>query len=195
MKLVNSFKEGTLFIMLHTPVFFSVAAVLFCLLFPQLSAPSAAIAETTVKVGAYDNYPKIFPDNYGGYKGIFPDLLQHIARKAHWELEYVPGTWQQCLDRLSRNQLNIMVDVAYSHKRSELFAFNKEAVFINWGTVYTNYTQKIDTLLELKGTTIAVMRQSIHTQGPEGIKNLLKRFSIPCTFVEVNSYEEVFSLL
>ena len=173
----------------------SFAVVLCAVLLQGVPSLPAANAETVIKVGAYDNYPKIFPDNYGGYTGIFPDLLQHIAKQENWKIQYVPGSWQQCLDRLSRNQIDLMVDVAFSRERSRTFDFNAEAVFINWGAVYANYAQKIDTLLDLNGASIAVMRQSIHTQGPGGIKNLLQQFSIPCKFVEVNSYEEVFSLL
>ncbi len=194
-EIIHSFKEGTHFIMFNSRILFLIVAVLCVSLFGQLYTEPFAEAETIIKVGAYDNYPKIFSDNHGGYKGLFPDLLQHIAQTENWKLEYVPGTWQQCLDRLSRNQIDIMVDVAYSPERDKQFDFNKEAVFINWGTVYSKYGKKFDSLLELNGATIAVMRESIHTYGPEGIKNLLKKFSIPCTYVEVNSYDEIFSLL
>ncbi len=174
---------------------FLIVAVLCLAPAGLMNATPPAGAETIVKVGAYDNYPKIFSDTHGDYKGLFPDLLQRIARTENWKLEYVPGTWQQCLDRLSRNQIDIMVDVAYSPARGKQFDFNKEAVFINWGTVYSSFAKKYETLLELNGATIAVMRKSIHTQGAEGIKSLLKKFNIPCTYVEVNSYDEVFSLL
>ena len=46
--------------------------------------------------------------------GIFPDILDTIAYEEGWRLEYVFGTWSQCLERLEKNQIDIMVDVAFS---------------------------------------------------------------------------------
>ena len=39
------------------------------------------------------------------------------------------------------------------------------------------------------------MQDSIHTEGEGGIKALALKFDIDCTFVEVESYKEVFELL
>ena len=60
-----------------------------------LSVPgilSAAQKETHVRVGIYRNPPKIALSDAGKPQGIFVDLIEAIAAKEHWTLEYVPKT-------------------------------------------------------------------------------------------------------
>jgi ABC-type amino acid transport substrate-binding protein/signal transduction histidine kinase/CheY-like chemotaxis protein len=149
----------------------------------------------TVRVGAYENHPKIYTNTQGTVVGIFPDLLDTVAYEEGWRLQYVFGTWLQCLDRLENNEIDIMVDVAFSEERSKRYDFSNETIFLNWGTVYTRDGFSVESLLDLRGKTVAVMRGSIHTQGSEGIKSLASKFDLSLTYIEVNSYDEVFGLL
>ncbi|SDK93167.1 Signal transduction histidine kinase [Maridesulfovibrio ferrireducens] len=170
---------------------------LLCLVVSLPSSAAEAISTPlTVKVGAYDNYPKIFLDNTGKYAGIFPDILSAVAKRQGWKLEYVSGTWPECMKRLESGKIDIMVDVAYSKKRAAKFDFNDESVFMNWGAIYTRADLDVATLTELQGLRIAVMKGSIHTSGKGGIKGLLKRFDVkPAKFIEVASYKDVFQML
>ena len=45
----------------------------------------------TVRVGIYDNKPKIYMEN-GEVKGLFADIVDYIADRENWEVEYVHGT-------------------------------------------------------------------------------------------------------
>jgi ABC-type amino acid transport substrate-binding protein/signal transduction histidine kinase len=148
-----------------------------------------------VRVGAYENPPKIYTNSRGAVVGIFADVLETIAKEEGWHLQYVFGTWSQCLDRLAQNEIDIMVDVAFSEARHKIYDFTDESVFLNWGTVYTRYGLTIESLLDLRGKTIAVMRGSIHTDGSDGIKSLAAKFDLGLTYIEVDSYGDVFDLL
>ena len=55
-----------------------------------LALSAAVVAAAPVRVGLYENLPKIFTDPSGRAAGIFPDLLQAIADAQGWELQYVP---------------------------------------------------------------------------------------------------------
>ncbi|NCP02596.1 MAG: transporter substrate-binding domain-containing protein, partial [Deltaproteobacteria bacterium] len=44
--------------------------------------------------------------------GIFVDLLEEIAARQGWQINYVDGSWAQGLDRLRRGELDLMPDVA-----------------------------------------------------------------------------------
>lgn len=153
-------------------------------------------APVVVKVGAYENYPKVFKDDSGNYAGIFPDIVSAIAAKEGWEIQYVPCTWSECLERLESREIDVMVDVAYSQQRARRFAFSDESTFINWGVVYTRGGLNVEGLTDLQGLRVAVMQGSIHTSGEQGIKNILDRFSVkPKEYIEVAGYKEVFGLL
>ena len=79
---------------------------------------SAADEPRVIRVGAYQNAPKIFRDSSGTISGVFPDILDYIARQEHWRLEYVFGTFTEGLERLKNGEINLMVDVAGSEERA-----------------------------------------------------------------------------
>lgn len=174
-----------LLILLCSYSFFSVSAF----------ADDTPQAPLIVRVGAYDNQPKIYTDETGKVVGLFPDVLTYIAKKENWTLKYVHGTWRQCLERLENNEIDLMVDVAFSEKRAQKYIFSNETFLVNWATVYSSKNQAIESLIDLNGKKIAVMKGSIHTEGDGGIKKLALKFDIDCSFVEVDSYKEVFELL
>lgn len=102
-------------------------------------SPSLVSAQTkprVVRVGVYDNPPKIFLDEQGNAGGVFGDILAIIALKENWKLEFVPGTFQEGLDRVRAGTIDVMVDVAYSEERAKDFDFTKETVFGSWGVAY-----------------------------------------------------------
>ena len=170
---------------------------LLCLLFftAEVPADDRPHAPLSIRVGAYENRPKIFSDASGRVVGLFPDILDHIAKKEGWQIEYVHGTWSQCLQRLEDNKIDLMVDVAYSEKRARKYLFTHETVLTNWAMVYTGRNQTIESLIDLNGKRVATMRGSIHTEGVEGIKSLAKKFDIKCRFEEVDSYKQVFEMV
>ncbi|MFZ5569918.1 MAG: transporter substrate-binding domain-containing protein [Thermodesulfobacteriota bacterium] len=147
----------------------------------------------TVRVGFYENFPKVFSAADGSSIGIYPDILKTIADTENWKLEFIRGTWEECLQRLKDKTLDVMVDVAFSKHRAELYDFNEETVFVNWGAIYTRKGFVAESFPDLKDRTIAVMKGSIHTDGDQGIKAVMQQFDIPCTFIEVEDYTAVFS--
>ena len=68
-------------------------------------------ASSTIKVGIYNNDPLIFYDQDGKGKGIFADVMEHVASKERWQIQYVAGTWQQGLSRLASNQIDILTTI------------------------------------------------------------------------------------
>jgi PAS domain S-box-containing protein len=148
-----------------------------------------------VRVGYYDNRPKLFkgPDNIP--QGIFPEILRIIADAENWQLEWQDTGWQEGLRRLEAGSIDIMPDVAYSVERAEKYTFTKEPVFINWGTLYTRPDVQVNSIFDLQGKRVAVMRGSIHTDGEEGIRRQIKDFKINCELIEFNNYQEVFQAL
>jgi len=166
------------------------------LLILAMLIPCKACAQTRVRVGAYHNPPKISVDAASDeISGLYPSLIGHIASAEGWQIEYVPGTWTECLARLERGELDLMVDVALTEARQEIYTFNEETVLVNWGTVYTRPDLSILSLPELNGLRVAVMRGSTHTEDPGAIKDLVQQFGIEAEFVEYANYAEVFEAL
>lgn len=148
-----------------------------------------------VKVGIYDNPPKIFIDSNNAPAGIFPELLQEIASIENWKLEYVAGSWKECLENLDSGRIDILPDIAFSKKRAEKYLFTDQTVFVNWGGLFYKSNQNISSLSSLEGKRIAVMKGSIHTEGKNGIRALLSELKLKVTFVEASSYGNAMKLV
>ena len=84
----------------------------FLILF--LSVPTSPAANRKVKIGVYENAPKVFTAESGKPSGIFIDIIEYIAKEEGWDFQYVKGTWAQGLERLAKGEIDLMPDVAYA---------------------------------------------------------------------------------
>lgn len=172
--------------------------LLLCLSFLYASVFSTAVSANdplTIRVGVYENNPKIFTDDKGNVSGFWPEIIEYIAAEEGWRIEYIHGTWPECLTRLEKNEIDVMPDVGYTEERNALYNFSSETVLVSWSRVYAKEGSNIQSILDLEGKNIAVLKGSINVEGPEGIKQLVRKFEINCTFTEVDSYTKVFELL
>ncbi len=171
---------------------------LFFIIFSLLSF-NIALAQDggfqDVRVGVYDNHPKIYRNENGDIAGFWADITNYIAQQENWNLDYVYGTWEEGLERLERGEIDLMVDVAVSEERKEKYDFNQEVALVSWGIFYTREDLEIDSLYDLEGKDIVVLRSGIHYQSPEGLKDLLNSSGIDVNIVDVDKYEDAFRLL
>lgn len=166
-----------------------ISSLLIILLIPTNYATAEPIS---IKVGMYENGPKIFTTSEGEISGFFPDILESIARKENWNLEYIPGSWNQGLERLQNGEIDVMPDVGYSLERDQLYEFNNESLLSSWAMLWVHDNSQIESIDDLQSKKIAVMKNDIDYIGPQGIKVLSQTFKINCQFIEYNSLEEVF---
>ncbi|RAQ45734.1 PAS domain S-box protein [Arthrospira sp. O9.13F] len=152
-------------------------------------AAPATTTENLVRVGIYENKPKIFIDESGKPAGFWVDILKHMARRQNWQLQYIPCEWNQCLELLEEGQLDLMVDVAHSEERDRRFNFNQEVVLVSWSEVYGRPEITINSILDLDQKRVAVLAGSIQ-------QSLLiekaEAFAIEPEWVEASSFEDIF---
>src|SRR5262245_2147147 len=68
-------------------------AALLALALVLLSGPAWVGAAPSIRVGTYANAPLVFRDAEGRTRGIYVDVLEHIAHQEGWTVEYLDGTW------------------------------------------------------------------------------------------------------
>lgn len=168
------------------------AFVLIFLPFVHLLAPSTAAERLNLKVGVYENAPKIFTDEAGHPAGIFIDVLEHIAGLENWNVYYVPGSWAQQLDRLERGEIDLMPDVAYTSERGHRFTFHKEPVLSSWFQVYTRKGSGIRSILDLAGKRVAVLERSVQQ---DAFEKLVDSFGLNVTLVAAPDYDKSFAMV
>lgn len=145
----------------------------------------------TVRVGIYQNPPKIFVDDEGHPSGIFVDILNEIAKLENWDPVYIPCEWSECLDALEKGQIDLMPDVAYSRERDRKYDFNNTSVVESWSQVYVNKSIKITTLFELDGRRVALLEEGIQATI---FRQMIGGFDFDVDIVETKTYEEGFKL-
>ncbi len=145
----------------------------------------------TIVVGVYDNPPKIFYEN-GKPKGIFIEILQEIAKKEKWNLVFYYSTWEDCINKLKEEKIDILPDVAYSEDRLKKFDFNKISVLSSWIQVYSRKDVVINNFEDLSGKRILVLKDSIQE---EFLKKIINKFPFKITLITVSSYSKALDLL
>lgn len=149
----------------------------------------------TVRVGIYENPPKIYTDASGSPSGFWSEIIKYIARKEGWQVIWVTGTWEEGLRRLENNEIDLMPDVAWSAARAEKFIISNEAILTSWARVYVLNENNIQTILDLDGKKVGGLQGSLNFDGPEGIKDLANRFGAKVNFISYQSYDDVFKAI
>ncbi len=145
-----------------------------------------------IRVGYNDTPPIGFAGTDGEVKGVFADVLSLIAQKEGWTLAYLPGTWQECLNRLEDGQIDLLIAIARSAERDLLYDFNKEPVIANWGIVYTRAGDELVSTMELGERKIGVVKADIFYLS---FQEIAKQLGIAPEYVEVGSFAEIVEML
>lgn len=168
-----------------------VVAFLMALLL-QMCFPSSSLALEQIKVGVYQNSPKLFVNEQGRAAGFYVDLLDAVALKEAWPVQYVPCVWQQCLEWLADGQIDLLPDIAFSEVRAERFDFTQASILSNWAVVYTRSDTGVESFSDLNGKKIAFMRDDISI---EQFNAVIKPTGMTYSIIEASSYQGVFDLI
>ncbi|HQP25727.1 MAG TPA: transporter substrate-binding domain-containing protein [Smithellaceae bacterium] len=174
------------------PVLRFLRWVFFLLLFLAIGIPYAWAENPVVKVGVYENAPKVFTNESGKSSGIFIDIIEYIAKSEGWKLEYVPGTWAEGLDRLERGEIDLMPDVALTAEREKKFSFHKIQVLSSWFQAYARKGSGLQSILDLNGKRIAILEQSVQE---EAFIRFSRGFGLNVTLVSVPDYKTMFEMV
>jgi PAS domain S-box-containing protein len=142
----------------------------------------------TLKIGIYENKPLVFQDAQGQVQGLSIDVLHYIAQQEDWQLEFVPGTWSDCLKRLEQGEIDLQVSIAVSDQRKKIYSYPKQTLITNWGRLYSHPKANIESLLDIDGKQVAMLEKDIHTKF---FTSMMEKFNQKFQPVFVKSYEDV----
>jgi PAS domain S-box-containing protein len=168
------------------------SAVLRAFLALTLLTIAVSASAKTIRAGLEQNPPLSYIDDSGTPSGLLVDLLDAIAAKEGWQVEYIPDTFKNCLKKLDDHEIDLMVTIAWSEQRAKRYDFNQVNVVAVWGALYTPTEIEIESFFELEGKTIATMRKDIHYQA---LRKMLKNFGIEVQYLEVDNFDAVFTAL
>jgi PAS domain S-box-containing protein len=143
-----------------------------------------------IRVGIFQFEPFNLIDANQIPRGLNVDLLQAISRHQKWKPEFVPVTWEEGLEGLQKEKLDLMVSVAYSQERAEVMDYGHESVAELWGQVFVRPEGGLRNIDDLAGKRIGVMSKDI--SGINFIK-MAEKFGVLCKIVEYTDHAEVFA--
>ncbi|MBP7829932.1 MAG: transporter substrate-binding domain-containing protein [Kiritimatiellae bacterium] len=151
-------------------------------------AESRSEEARTVRVGVYQNPPKIFINPEGKPDGLFVDILEHVASQENWQLDFMVGNWADHVRALEEGRLDLLPDVAYTPERAARFKLSQVAVLSSWLEVYARPGLAIQDLEALHGLNVAVLDESIQQQV---VRELLPDLGIEVRMTVLASHDEV----
>jgi len=158
----------------------------------SLLTASPIFAQQTIKFGLHQNKPLNFRDTDNQVKGLVIDVFTYIAEQENWEIEYVPCDWGDCLDKLEKGDIDVLSAIGYTKKRHNIYDFTSNSLITNWGLVVTQPGTTIQSILDLDGKTVAVMKRAGHTMA---FRKLLDNFNINAKYLVVDDFLSVFRLV
>jgi len=165
---------------------------LLMLLTVVLSSASATAGDRVVRVGVYENEPKIMSAADGRPSGLLGDLLQAIAEREGWQLEPVHCEWQHCLSLLAEGEIDLMPDVASSPARQKLYDFHQVPALHSWSQLFSRPGGDIHSPLELDRKRVAILADGIQN---DYLKKLIEGFDISPKILPVSSVQEALQAL
>lgn len=141
------------------------------------------------RVGVFPLEPLNFYDSSGEATGFNTDLIKEAFKDSTRRPVFVPGSWNECYERLQSGEIDLMTMVAFSQERQEIMDFSQEPVVLIWGQVFTRPDSGINNILDLRGKNVAIMQKDINGQN---FVNALTGFGGRCNIIELATHHEVF---
>lgn len=150
----------------------------------------------TLKVGLYESKPLTFKDVDNGFKGMYMDLIEHIAQLNKWQLKFsYEPSMEKSLDNLKNGKIDLLLSVGHSEEREKFFDFSKEIVLTNWGEIFVHQDTNLRSILSLENMKVAVVKGNVYYDGSHGLKNTAEQFKINIKYIETSSFKEVLNLV
>ena len=162
---------------------------MFCFIFPVFVCFSAQQAAVSLRVGLPDYPPVSYRDATGKPSGFCVELLELFASSNDWKLEYVDGSWNQCLERMRKNEIDILCGMVETPQREIWYNFSAESLYITWGKVFVRSDFEYRTVLQLDNRHVGVVVGDFYA---ESFKDFISRFKIECAFTSFKNYSEAF---
>lgn len=161
--------------------------LVFLVLIPLVLMAGNSSVPVVLKVGVYDNPPKIFVDKKGKPDGIFIDIIESVYSPRKVRVEYVSGKWSDLFRMLQKGEIDVLPDMAFSPERDSLFHLSVP-VLSSWLQVYTSSSSIINQPADLQGKRIGVLRSS---NQEEYVREVIKRdFNVDYKVITFDTYTQ-----
>jgi two-component system sensor histidine kinase EvgS len=155
--------------------------------------PAIAAGGKTVRVGWYlvDGLHNI--DKDGQASGYDYEYLKAIAQYTGWKYEFVPGTWDECLSRLEKGEIDILGCVDYSKERVGKIDYSEDYAGMGGSRLVCRKSDRrfaYNDYAALRGKKIGVAAKSVHAVS---FAARCRLHGVPVNIVDFNDQHKILS--
>jgi sigma-B regulation protein RsbU (phosphoserine phosphatase) len=125
-------------------------------------------------------------------KGIAADILTDIARKEGWDIQYLPGSYAECTQRLKNSAIDLLPAADRPLQAENLFVLGKETIVTDCWQLYINAEATFSNTLDFHDKDLAVVEADLYFQF---LETILEKLEIHPRFIRVDDYEQVLSMV
>ncbi len=164
-------------------VYIFILLLLFC---------SILRAEKQILVPVFDNYPNIFTNKDGKADGIFIELIKEIAKRENWQLNFVPMSFNEALNKARENKSVLLCGLQHTFERSQFLEYNKVPVLISWSSLSIKANSKINDIIDLQDKPIGIVKSD---GSITKLLDTLNTLGIKPKIIYLDNFNEVLDLL
>ncbi len=148
--------------------------------------------QRVVRVGIAQNPPIAILNKGLPPSGLVVDIIEDIASREGWKIEYVEKTWPKLMGLLDVGGIDLLAGTAYTPERAKRYDFSSQVVTSNWGVIYKNKNVTIEGITDLAGKKIALIPKNVHTVA---LKRTMDAFGLAYRTVVAKDYNDVLGLV
>ncbi len=146
-----------------------------------------------VKVGVHSVEPFVAIRSSGTeVDGLFPTILESVAARKGWQIQYIPDSLGNNMARLEGGQIDLLMPVSTALQKDNRFDVTRKGLVTSSGRVYLPAGNHAQSWRDLAGKTVAVVRDDPYYAG---LRGLLNEADVKCEFVEMPNYRAIFDAL
>jgi signal transduction histidine kinase len=153
---------------------------------------SFTIDSQTIKLAVPDGFKPISYMDNGKAAGFFTDLATDILVKNGYKVEYYSGTWSECLEGVKSGKYDLVGLIQYALERDKVLDYTHLYVITSWTQIAINKDSKIDTLMDLDGKKIGIMKSD---NNAVAFKRYMESFGLNYDEKTFKTYAEIESAL
>lgn len=156
-------------------------------LLSTFSAHPGFAAAGIIRVGYYDHPPLVWSDG-SSMRGLFVELLEEMAVKENWTINYDEVTIDSGMARIEDGRLDLLVPFQKGQHDPDWIRTNDETIISTWARIFAGKNLKVSSILDLKGRSIGVVGESIFNGE---LRDISEGFDLKCTIVELKTTSDI----
>jgi ABC-type amino acid transport substrate-binding protein len=161
--------------------------LIIALIVMPLSHAAAESPVSLVRVGIYTFPPLVSFGTNGNPQGFFIDVLNHMAKKEHWNFVYLKGEHDALLESLDSGNIDLMLVTGQDRSLHPEILASEEVLILDWAQLYVTSNASIRKITDLDGKRISIQERGDYLQGGQELENLCHSFMIDC---ELRAYPD-----